>query len=117
MAVMLAAVGIYGVLAASVFERRREIGLRMALGAARSTVVGMMLKRALVLAFAGVASGVATAYALTGILTKFLFGVAPTDVLTFAWASAVVLAVALLAGVLPARRASRLDPITTLRGD
>ena len=117
MAVVLAAVGIYGVLAASVFERRREIGIRMALGAARSTVMGMMLKRTIVLALVGVAGGAAAAYGLTGILTRFLFGVAPTDVLTFVWASAVLLAVALLAGFLPARRASRLDPITTLRGD
>jgi putative ABC transport system permease protein len=61
MAVVLAAVGIYGVLAASVFERRREIGIRMALGATRSTVVGMMLKRALVLALVGVAGGAAAA--------------------------------------------------------
>ncbi len=117
MAVVLAAVGIYGVLAASVVERRREIGIRMALGATPSTVVGMMLKRALVLALVGVAGGAAAAYGLTGILTRFLFGVAPTDGLTFVWASAVLLAVALLAGLLPARRASRLDPITTLRGD
>jgi putative ABC transport system permease protein len=117
MAVVLAAVGIYGVLAASVFERRREIGIRMALGAARGTVVGMMLKRAFVLGFAGVAGGATAAYGLTGTLTKFLFGVTPTDVLTFVWASAVLLAVAVLAGLVPARRASRLDPITTLRGD
>ena len=117
MAVVLAAVGIYGVLAASVFERRREIGIRMALGAARSSVVGMMLKRALVLALVGVAGGAAAAYGLTGILTSFLFGVTPTDALTFVWASAVLLAVALLAGLLPAHHASRLDPITTLRGD
>jgi putative ABC transport system permease protein len=116
-AVVLAAIGIYGVLAASVFERRREIGIRMALGAARSMVVAMMLKRAFILALAGVTAGVVAAYALTGILTRFLFGVAPTDILTFVWASAVLFVVALLAGLLPARRASRLDPITTLRGD
>jgi putative ABC transport system permease protein len=117
MAVVLAAMGIYGVLAASVFERRREIGIRMALGAARRTVVGMMLKQALVLAFVGVLGGVAAAYGLSGILTRFLFGVTPTDPLTFVWASAVLLAVAFVAGLLPARRASRLDPITTLRSD
>jgi ABC-type antimicrobial peptide transport system permease subunit len=116
-ALVLVGVGIYGVLAASVVERRREIGIRMALGAAKGTVVGMVLKRALVLALSGVAGGSAAAYALTGILTTFLFDVAPTDVLTFVSASTVLLAVALLASLLPARRASRLDPIATLRGD
>jgi putative ABC transport system permease protein len=117
LAVVLAAVGIYSVLAASVFERRREIGIRIALGATRHTVAGMMLKRALVLACIGVASGAAAAYGLTGILTRFLFDVTPTDVRTFVGASGLLLAVALLAGLLPAFRASRMDPITTLRGD
>jgi putative ABC transport system permease protein len=117
MAVALAAIGIYGVLAASVFERRREIGIRMALGATRGTVAALTVKRALVLAIAGIAGGATAAYGLTGTLARFLFGVTPTDVATFAWASAVLLAVALLAGLLPARRASSLDPITTLRGD
>jgi predicted permease len=117
MAVVLAAVGIYGVLAAAVFERRREIGIRMALGAARSTVVTMLLKRALALALIGVTAGAVAAYGLTRVLARFLFGVTPTDALTFAGACAALLGVSLLAGVLPARRASRLDPIRTLRSE
>jgi putative ABC transport system permease protein len=117
LAVALAAVGIYGVLAASVFERRREIGIRMALGADRRRVVAMMLRRALVLAGMGVALGLTGAYGVTDLLTKFLWQVPATDAATFALAAAALLAVAFAAGILPARRASRLDPITTLRGD
>jgi putative ABC transport system permease protein len=116
-AVVLAGVGIYSVLAAAVFERRREIGIRMALGADRGRVVGMMLRRALILALIGVGVGLAGAYGAAGALTKFLWQTTPTDASTFAWASAALLAIAILAGVLPARRASRVDPVTALRAD
>jgi putative ABC transport system permease protein len=115
LALALAAIGIYGVLAASVVERRREIGIRMALGADRGAVVGMVIRRTLGLTIAGVAVGVAAAAALTKVLTSLLHDVAPTDAVAFATATALLIAVALVAGFLPARRASAVNPVTALR--
>jgi ABC-type antimicrobial peptide transport system permease subunit len=115
LALVLAAIGIYGVLAASVVERQREIGIRMALGADRGAVVGMVIRRSLALTMAGVAIGVAGAAALTKVLTALLHDVAPTDAVAFGAAIALLIAVALLAGFLPARRASTVDPVTALR--
>ena len=114
-AVVLAAIGIYGVLASSVAERSRELGIRLALGAARSTVIGMVLRRSLLLALAGVCLGLVGAFATTRILTSLLFNVNPRDSTTFIAASAALIAVALLAGLLPARKASAIDPLTALR--
>jgi ABC-type antimicrobial peptide transport system permease subunit len=115
LALVLAAIGIYGVLAASVMERQREIGIRMALGADRGTVVAMVIRRTLALTAAGVALGMVGASAVTRVLTALLHDVAPTDVTAFAAAAAVLAAVGLLAGLLPARRASDVDPVTALR--
>jgi len=115
LALVLAAIGIYGVLAASVMERRREIGIRMALGADRGTVVAMVIRRTLALTASGVALGMMGASAVTRVLTALLHDVAPTDVTAFAAAAGVLGAVGLLAGLLPARRASAVDPVTALR--
>jgi predicted permease len=115
LALLLSAIGIYGVLAYAVTERTREIGIRMALGAEKSDITRMVLKRSLLLAAAGVALGIAGALAVTRVLTKFLFDVKPTDPATFAMVAAALVAVALLAGLLPARRATRVDPLVALR--
>ncbi len=115
LALVLAAIGIYGVLAASVMERQREIGVRMALGADRGTVVAMMIRRTLTLIATGIALGIVGASAVTSVLTALLHDVAPTDVTAFAAAAALLAAVGLLAGLLPARRASAVDPVTALR--
>jgi putative ABC transport system permease protein len=115
LALALAAIGIYGVLGASVMERQREIGIRMALGADRGTVVAMVIRRTLALTASGIAIGMVGASAVTRLLTALLHDVAPTDVTAFAAAAAVLAVVGLLAGWLPARRASAIDPVTALR--
>jgi putative ABC transport system permease protein len=115
LALVLAAIGIYGVLAASVMERRREIGIRMALGADRGTIIAMVIRRTVALTASGVALGMVGASAVTRVLTALLHDVAPTDVTAFATAATVLAAVGLLAGLLPARRASAVDPVTALR--
>jgi predicted permease len=114
-AVVLAAIGIYGVLASSVVERTREIGIRLALGAGRGGVVRMVLWRTLLLAIAGVLLGLTGAYATTQILTSFLFNVTATDRATLMAAAGTLIAVALVAGLVPARKASTVDPLTALR--
>ncbi len=115
LALLLSVIGIYGVLAYSVAERTHEIGIRMALGAERGAVLGMVLRRTLVLSMAGVLLGATGAFAVTGVLKKFLFQVTPTDPATFAVVAAVLAAAAILAGVLPAQRAAQVDPAITLR--
>jgi putative ABC transport system permease protein len=117
LALILSAIGIYGVLAYSVTERRHEIGIRMALGAGRGEVIRMVLRRTLVLAGAGVALGTAGGLAVTRVLGKLLFDVKPTDPGTFAAVAVVLTGVALLAGLLPARRATKVDPLVALRCD
>jgi len=116
-AVLLAALGIYGVLMHAVAQRTREIGIRLALGAARTSVVTMVVRQAAVLAVAGLALGLALSLGASRLLTGLLFGITPTDALTYAVVAAGLLAVALLASYLPARRASRIDPIRALRYD
>jgi len=115
LALLLAAVGIYGVLASAVAERRREIGIRVALGAEPARVVRMVLDQTLRLAGLGLALGLAGAVALTGILKTLLFEVAPTDLPTFAGATALLLVVAVLASLVPARKATRGDPLIVLK--
>ncbi len=115
LALLLAAVGIYGVISYSVARRTHEIGVRMALGAERGRIAAAVVGRALLLAAIGVVLGVAGAIALTRLLRSMLFGVSPTDPLTFAGASLFLLAVAALAGYIPARRAAGIDPGIALR--
>jgi putative ABC transport system permease protein len=117
LALLLAAVGIYGVIAYSVGRRTNEIGLRMALGAEGADIVGMVLRQALVPALAGIAVGVAGALMLTRLLTSLLFEVAPADPLTFASVSLGLVGVALVASYIPARRAMRVDPTVALRAE
>jgi predicted permease len=115
LALLLAAIGTYGVLSYMVTERRREIGVRMALGANQGRVLGDVLKQGLGLAAAGLAAGVAGALALTRLMTALLFGVEPSDPATLAAVIATIAGVAALACAVPAWRASRVDPIVVLR--
>jgi predicted permease len=116
-ALVLAAIGTYGVLAYTVAERRREIGIRMALGAESQGVLSMVLRQGMTLAAAGVLVGVAGAFAVTRLASTLLFGVGAADPLTFVAVSGFMLLVALLACVLPARRATKVDPLIALRQD
>ena len=115
LALVLAAVGIYGVMAYAVTQRTHEIGVRVALGAQRRDVMRMLMGHGLVLALVGVAVGLAGAFALTRLMASLLFGVSSTDAATFAVVSALLAAVTLLASFVPALRATRIDPITALR--
>ncbi|HEY2013606.1 MAG TPA: FtsX-like permease family protein [Bryobacteraceae bacterium] len=114
-AVLLASMGIYGVLAYLVAQRTQEIGVRMALGARPLDVLFTVAGQGVALSAAGVAIGVAGAFAVTRVLSKLLFGVAATDPATFVAVAALLLAVAALASYLPARRAMQVDPILALR--
>lgn len=115
LAVALAAIGVYGVLAYVVGRRTRELGIRMALGADRRAVLGLVLRQALRHVLPGVALGFAGALALTRLLRSQLFGVSATDPLTFAGVTTLLVAVALLASWIPARRAAAVDPMEALR--
>jgi predicted permease len=115
LATLLAALGLYGVMAFMVARRTREIGIRMALGAGKGSVMWMVLGETLTLAAIGVAIGLAGAYAVTRLIQAQLFGVEPTDLLTLAAASLGIAAVTALAGYLPARRATAIDPMRALR--
>jgi ABC-type antimicrobial peptide transport system permease subunit len=112
---LLAAVGIYGVIAYSVSQRSHEIGVRMALGAGRGDVLRMVMREGATLAAIGIAIGVAGSLAMTRLLADFLFAVKPTDPLTFASVAALLAAVSLAAGLFPARRATKIDPLAALR--
>jgi putative ABC transport system permease protein len=114
-ALLLAAIGIFGLIHHSVTQRTHEIGIRMALGAQPSAVLAMVLRQALGLAVIGAALGTAAALALTQTMATLLYGVKPTDLLTFASAPLALLAIALGASAVPARRAARIDPIVALR--
>jgi putative ABC transport system permease protein len=116
-ALLLSLLGIYGVLAYSVNERAREIAIRMALGATRESVLGRILRSAILLAATGIAAGLVASLWLTRFLESLLYDVKPLDLLTFAGAVCVLLACALLAGWLPARRAASIDPMQTLRAE
>ena len=116
-ALLLASLGLYGVLSYVVLQRSRELGLRMALGATAGSVVRIVVTRGLLLTGAGLAIGLGLAWALTRTLQNLLYGVSAGDPSTFAAVVALLGTIALVASYLPARRASRLDPIAVLRGD
>jgi putative ABC transport system permease protein len=116
-ALLLAAVGIYGVIAYSVTERTQEIGIRMALGAQRGAVLRMVITQALVLAVTGIAVGGGVALLLTRLMEGLLFEVKPADPLTFGVVSGILAAVALLASYIPGRRATQVDPVIALRAE
>ena len=117
LAIALAAIGLSGVVGYSVSKRTAEIGVRVALGAGRRDVLWMVLREGLLLGAVGGAVGLAAAFALTRLLTSFLFGVTATDPLSFVLAATFLVVVVLAASYLPARRASRIDPITALRAE
>ena len=114
-ALVLAGVGIYGVIAYSVSQRTREIGIRMALGARSQDVLGIVVGEGLKLAAVGVAIGLAGSLALTRLMSSLLYGVSTTDFQTFIGVSLLLTFVSLLASYIPARRATRCDPLVALR--
>jgi putative ABC transport system permease protein len=114
---LLAAIGIYGILAYSVSERTREIGLRVAIGATPGRIISLIVRAAARPVLGGLIVGISGALALTGLLRSMLFGVSPRDPLTFVTVPAIFALVALIAAYLPARRAARLDPMVALRTD
>jgi putative ABC transport system permease protein len=116
-AIVLAAVGIYGVISYSVSRRMHELGIRIALGASPSSVVRAVVKRGVALAAAGAAAGLVMALGLTGMMRNILYGVSPTDLLTYAAVTSLLLAVAIVASLVPARRATHIDPMKALRAD
>ena len=116
-ALLLASIGLYGVLSYAVVQRRAEIGVRMALGAPRVDVVRSVVQRALVLAAIGLGLGIAGALVATRFLASFLFGVSPTDGVTLAGVAAVILIVSVCASYIPARRAAAVDPVSVLRSE
>ncbi|HEY7304673.1 MAG TPA: ABC transporter permease [Bryobacteraceae bacterium] len=115
LALAIAGIGLYGTMSYNVVRRTGEIGIRMALGAQRKQVIRMVLGEVIVLAAAGLATGVPAAFAASKLIKSFLFGVEPNDPLTFTATAATLASVALLAGYVPARNASRIDPLMALR--
>ena len=117
LALLLASVGTYGILSYSVTERRREIGIHMALGASRGNVLGMILGQGLRLTVVGLVGGLAAAFALTRLLRTQLFNVTPSDPATLVGVAAFIACVALVACYIPAMRATRVDPMVVLRDE
>jgi ABC-type antimicrobial peptide transport system permease subunit len=115
LALLLASIGIYGVMAFAVSQRTQEIGIRMALGARALDVLKLVIKHGLKLAVLGIAIGLVGSWALTRFMRELLFGVEPTDLLTFSVVSLCLLGAALAACYIPARRATKVDPLEALR--
>jgi predicted permease len=117
MAMLLGLSGVYGVIAYAVSQRRREIGIRMALGAQKGEIRRLFVRRGLLLVGVGVTAGLGAALAVTRLMESLLFGISPLDPVTFMAMPAILAAAAVLAGYLPARRAAAVDPVETLRAD
>ena len=116
-AMLLAAIGIYGTISLLVSQRAHELGVRLALGAGRGTILAMVLRRGMILTGIGAAAGLMAAFILTRLLESLVYGVGTLDLLTFAIVPVALGVVALMACLAPAIRASRLDPVVTLRQD
>ena len=117
MALLLSAVGLYGVISYIVSQRTAEIGIRMALGARMEQAAGMVIRQSALLAGVGLAVGLVAALLVSGVLRSLLFEISPADPLTLAGAALVLIVVAVLAAYLPARRAARVDPMVALRAE
>jgi putative ABC transport system permease protein len=115
LALVLASVGIYGIVSYSVSQRTHEIGIRMALGAGRADVLRLIMQNGIALALAGIVLGVMGAFALTRFMTALLFGIKPTDLKTFVIVSIGLLVITIVACLIPARRATKVDPLEALR--
>jgi ABC-type antimicrobial peptide transport system permease subunit len=117
LALVLAAIGVHGVLSYAVQQRKHELGIRMALGAQRSAVLGMVVWQGMTLSLVGIGLGVLGALAVTRLLGALLFGVTPRDIATYAVVTVAITMVAALASFLPARAATAIDPATSLRAE
>ena len=114
-AVILAAVGVYGVMSYLVTQGTRDIAIRIALGAQESNILGLVVRQGMTLAIVGIAAGLTGAFALSRVMSALLFGVSSKDAVTFAIVTAILAAVALVACYIPARRAIKVDPMVALR--